>query len=96
MSTRAPSIHGVLLKANPYLCRDPAEREMLGSYVGMAHFAGSGPRDRSCCACAHWEGRSNAKHAPCRMFEKLTGREGPKVPRHAASCKYFAAKKGEK
>lgn len=96
MNTRPASTRGTLLKANPFLHRSEAERAALGSYAGMAHFAGSGPRDRSCCACAFWDGLPNVKHAHCRMFTKLMDREGPKVPRHAASCKYFEAKQGEK
>jgi hypothetical protein len=94
MNTRPLSARGTLLPLNPFLHRDEAERLALGTYAGQAHFAGTGPRARSCGACALWDGLPTAKKARCRMFEKLTGREGPKVPRHAASCRYFAAKEG--
>jgi hypothetical protein len=97
MNARSPSTRGTLRPADPFLHDSEAERARaaLGSYAGMAHFAGTGPHDRNCGHCAFWDGLPSVKHAHCLMFKRLTDREGPKVPRHAASCKYFEAKEGE-
>lgn len=74
------------------------------SFPGMAHFAGTGPTGQSCRQCVHWRIGAADWYAPggkhggapkprgCQAFLKFTmGREGPKVPHDARSCKHFEA-----
>jgi hypothetical protein len=93
MSARIKSARGRLLRVNPFLHRSDAERVAhLGSYVGMAFFANSGPLDRNCGHCEFWDGLPTAAKARCGMFRKLTGTQGALVPRHAGACRYFERK----
>ena len=61
---------------------------------GMAHFAGTGPRGKTCSMCKHrgytppdWVKISYG----CAMFFKLTQRPGPTVQPNWAACRHFAA-----
>jgi hypothetical protein len=83
---------GRRLSVHPFLIRSEAERaEHCGSFAGQAHFASTGPAGKCCGDCGHWLGTPRNRRAECEMFLRLMRvRSGPKVPRHAASCRHFA------
>ena len=68
------------------------------THKGMAHFAGTGPKGRTCRECINWLGgdyyRSGGrllKPASCAEFKRrMNGKEGPKVPHNASACNCFA------
>ena len=63
------------------------------SIEGMAHFAGTGPKDEQCKTCRHWGNGSGPKQRaqtrPCAKFVSMTGVESKGVPRRAAACRHF-------
>ena len=63
------------------------------SYEGMAHFAATGPRGKTCGDCRNWgdgTGRKQmATERVCVKFARMAGVSSKKVPRTAAACKYF-------
>ncbi len=72
-------------------------RQIRRSHKGQAHFAGTGPGNKSCRECVSWQhtGRyslDGPKPAPCRKFKELTGKPGAEVPHSAWACKYFEQK----
>lgn len=85
-----------------HLTEAPADRMARASYPGMAHFASTGPRGKTCRECVFWahgphDYRSkNGKYrgliepAPCRKFQQLTSAPGDKIPDDAMACKYFS------
>jgi hypothetical protein len=82
------------------------EHQLRTSYVGMAHFANSGPFGRVCGECIHygcWIQHRSASgdiiktthvRGACAKFRELTGKLGPAVPASASACRYFEAKQG--
>jgi hypothetical protein len=89
----APASRGRRLPIHPYLVRDAEERRALSTFCGMASFAGSGPPGATCSQCRFWLGKPKGAAAICLEYKRLmSGREGPKVPAGAASCKYFASR----
>lgn len=69
-------------------------RKHQRSHKGQAHFAGTGPGNKSCRECVSWQHTGQydgkgPKPARCRQFQTLTGKQGPNVPHTAYSCKYF-------
>jgi hypothetical protein len=56
----------------------------------MAHWAGSGPADRSCGRCVHLIKGKDRRHR-CALYERLMGRRGGEIPRATAACRYFEA-----
>ncbi len=92
----------MLLNTKEHLTETNTSDLVKGTHVGMAYFAGTGPKGKTCRECAHW-GATVRKHlyrnpvysAPdlqhheCNKFTKMIGRAGGKVPHEAAACKYF-------
>jgi hypothetical protein len=87
------------LRVNRHLREDAFGRAAIESFCGMAHVAGSGPRDATCRLCIFWAPPAGlTKHTyyagklrPCRCLKymKLTGRIGGDIPFDAAACRYF-------
>lgn len=70
------------------------EDNIRKTYAGQAHFAGTGPEDKTCRLCKYWldEGRAASgilKPAKCGRFKEMTGKHGNAVPHQAPACKYF-------
>lgn len=81
------------------------EEQRLKTWPGMAHFAGSGPAQKTCCECALWDNcgadpgyysktgkhRGGLKPRSCRKYKELmAGTIGPPVPHNASACQHFA------
>lgn len=64
---------------------------MRSSHVGMAHFAGTGPADKTCKDCAHRTAASGRMHF-CEKTRQMTGKTVA-IPAKPAACKYFQPKK---
>jgi hypothetical protein len=65
----------------------------------MAHWGGSGPKQKTCRQCTHWQfdgyrGYDDMlKPAPCAKFLAMMNvAAGPRVPPQARACKYFEEK----
>jgi len=71
---------------------------------GMAHFAGTGPKGKTCGNCSYWgyqkvgKARINREgeeyfpttaHEGCKKFYELTNRHGPAIEAGLLACKYF-------
>lgn len=61
---------------------------------GMAHWSGTGPRDKTCRECTRWLARGYSKEgaildAPCAKYKDMTGRAGARVPARTTSCQFF-------
>jgi hypothetical protein len=79
----------------------PTDKAARATHPGQAHFAGSGPQDRTCHECLFWghgkhdyHSRSGKYHglikpAPCMKFRMLTRKMGDKVPDDAPACRHF-------
>lgn len=91
--------HVHLTVTNPSL-----ETARAQTYPGMAHFAGSGPSQRTCRECLHWTGcgldsghfakkgihAGQLKPRACGRYRSLMqGDVGPGVPHNVRACKYF-------
>lgn len=76
--------------------------EIHQTHAGMAHFAGSGPDDKTCRECEHWghqnpPSRTSSKtlmggelnDAICIKAKSMMGLKTPRVPHDARACKYF-------
>ena len=76
------------------LSRDPMDNLAERSWEGMAHFAGTGPRDKTCGTCKHWgDGtgeKQKAQQRACSKFTRMTGMNTKHVPRWAEACKYYS------
>lgn len=74
------------------------------TYPGMAHFAESGPTNKTCRECRQWTGcggesgyyAKKGRHGgvlkprACALYRTMMqGATGPGVPHDARSCKYF-------
>jgi len=59
-----------------------------GTFPGMAHFAGSGPKGKKCADCQNWDCLSRPP-GRCLAFGRLMHKAGPPVPPLAEACKYF-------
>ena len=59
---------------------------------GMAHFAGTGPKNKTCQSCAHRgykrEG-SERTYWGCGKYREIMGVVGPEVDSNYPSCRYF-------
>lgn len=70
------------------------ERNIRKSFAGMAHFAGTGPDDKTCRECQFWRSEGWSAGGPlkagaCAKFRQMMQKPGPKVPHSASACKYF-------
>jgi hypothetical protein len=84
-----------------HLTASPIDAFARASYPGMAHFAGTGERGKTCRECIffahgpHDYRSKNGKHrgliepATCKKYRQITMQEGAKIPDDAAACKYF-------
>jgi hypothetical protein len=79
--------------------------EHVQSEPGMAHFSGTGPRDKKCGLCIFWgykkvkTGKINritgeiydsiTHRDGCKKFYELTNKHGNKINPKLLSCKYF-------
>ena len=79
---------------------DRMEDLIRKSHPGMAHWAGTGPDDKTCRECisfmqkGHYSASnklhgSRLKDAPCRKFQKMMGKKGNDIPPTASACKFF-------
>ena len=72
------------------------DARQVQSEPGMAHFAGTGPRGKTCGYCIYWgysreTGRFKSMKAveACRKYFDITGKHGPPIKAALLSCKYF-------
>jgi len=84
-----------------HLTGAPADQLARQTYPGMAHFAATGPRGKTCRECIFWNHgphdyrAKNGKYrgliepARCKKYQQLTTFEGDKIPDEAAACRYF-------
>jgi len=84
-----------------HLTESTHDRAARATFPGMAHFAGSGPRGRTCRECIFWAHQKNdyrskngkygglIKPAPCRKYQTFMRDQGGAIPDDAAACKYF-------
>lgn len=85
----------VQLNLSPGLTRplgDVFEENLVRTHQGMAHFAGTGPVGATCKGCTHFSTPSHAaaaRAATCQKYQRLTGKQGQKIPPSADACKYF-------
>lgn len=76
------------MRRNRVAPKSIAAPEAIGSfarsYPGMAHFAGTGPRNKLCKDCASYIG------SDCAKYRAMTG-QSPKrgIPPATPACKYF-------
>lgn len=67
------------------------------TYIGQAHFAGTGPKNTHCKSCAYWNGAKQSgrrlRLSPhmnlCIRFFELTQRWGTPIPDTAQSCRHY-------
>lgn len=65
---------------------------------GMAHWAGTGPEDKTCADCEFKGYYRESRHGTsyhvngCEKFKKMTGRHGPAFESSTPACKYFSEK----
>lgn len=88
-------------EAQLHLTEAPVDRFARASYPGMAHFAGTGPRLKTCREClfyAHDKYDYRSKNgklrglilpASCKKYKQITQQTGDKIPDDAQACKYF-------
>lgn len=79
----------------------PFDSAARATHPGMAHFAGSGPRGKTCRECIFWahgphdyrakggKYRGLIEPAICKKYQSFMQHEGSKIPDDAAACKYF-------
>jgi hypothetical protein len=90
----------ILKEQSDFLTAAPFDRVARATYPGMAHFAGSGPPQKTCRECSFWDHghhdyraagkqRGLIKPARCRKFRALMNAVGAKIPDDAAACRHF-------
>jgi hypothetical protein len=79
-----------------YLARsaDTAELEQCidDTYVGMAHWAGTGPAGSKCADCSFFIDRTNGAGRCAETQRMSNGRKGARFPEAAWACRHFAAR----
>jgi hypothetical protein len=90
-----------LLKNSIPLTSVPCDHMARATHAGMAHFAGSGPKFKTCRECRFWahdqhdyyakQGKHHGliRPARCRKYRALTNADGARVPDDAAACRHF-------
>lgn len=82
-----------------------SEQGMVSTPPGMAHWKGSGPRDKTCRECEHYELDKTSsghikrnvvgelKQGRCLKYKQLIGRSSawPRLKHSLPACKYFEA-----
>jgi len=57
---------------------------------GMAHWAGTGPRGKTCGNCAYLKTKTVAfVTGHCDKYRQMMRNEGPAIPARSLACKYF-------
>ena len=84
-----------------HLTEAPVDQLARASYPGMAHFAGTGPRGKTCRECTFWahgphdyrakngKYRGAIEPAVCKKYKQITLQEGSRVPDEAMACRWF-------
>jgi hypothetical protein len=88
---RLPMTHGLTA----------VNQQAASTFVGMAHFAGTGPVGGTCGQCSFWGdgnqperfAKDRMKPRTCLKHRQLTGREGAAVPHYAGACRHFVPTK---
>lgn len=57
--------------------------------VGMAHFAGTGPKSKKCRHCIECVKRARSTKHTCEKYERMTGDSKKAITGNAPACKYF-------
>jgi hypothetical protein len=86
-------------------------KEQAQTEPGMAHFAGTGPKGKTCGHCIFWGYKkvSGTKfneetgetyetlraYEGCKKYHQIANRHGPAIPAASLSCKYFEDKPSE-
>jgi len=92
----------MLLEFDRRLTADSGHAQAVDTHAGQAHFAGTGPADKTCRECRFWFSKpylyyssghmkgQTLKPVACSKYKKMMGgREGARVPHHAKACRYF-------
>jgi hypothetical protein len=90
----------ILKQQSDFFTAAPFDRVARATYPGMAHFAGSGPPQKTCRECAFFDHAKNdyyasGKHrgrikpAKCRKYRALMSVVGARIPHDAAACRHF-------
>jgi len=78
----------------------PTQHQVDLTHDGQAHWAGTGPANKTCRECAHFcadrrysaasvsHAKGELTPAPCRLYRRRTGRLR-NIPHRAVACKYF-------
>ena len=84
------------IKITEHLTPSPIDNKALGTWSGMAHFAGTGPKGTTCRECQHWafdgylSTTGSLKTTICEKYTRMmNGRVGQRVPHDAPSCRYY-------
>jgi hypothetical protein len=94
---------GLLTEGQMTVLDKEFEAKRLRTLPGMAHFAGTGPKGKTCRECSEWFSdyadsyfAVNGKHhgilkpRPCTKYTAMMqGKAGPAIPYYAQACKYF-------
>ena len=56
---------------------------------GMAHFAGTGPADKTCGDCAYWVAILRTAKMQCQKYTQMTKAKGKPSPHTTWACRYF-------
>jgi hypothetical protein len=83
-----------------FLTTAPFDRVARETHPGMAHFAGTGPQQKTCRECSFWDHGENdyrasgnyrglIKPARCRKFRALMNVDGARIPDETAACRHF-------
>ena len=79
----------MLLKINPNLKQDEYGRAALKTHIGMAHFAGTGPKGKTCRQCIHWLHIGHKKTDRTPLNAPCAKGTGAKFKHDASACKHF-------
>lgn len=77
------------LKLNPHLKQDETGAIAMKTFVGMAHFAGSGPKGKTCRQCLFYGNEGYKKTNKELKASSCSKGLGGKFPHSAMACKYF-------
>ena len=82
-----------------------AEQGKWHTPPGMAHWAGSGPKAKTCRECEYWTGgreryataktgdhaANELKPGQCAKYKQITGKLHGRIPHRTPACKHFNA-----
>lgn len=75
---------------------ETAEKGFRKTPDGMAHWAGTGPKGRSCRECIHYDADKRyrtgmLRPGRCKKYGAMMRRKGPTFPHETQACKHFEA-----